>query len=166
MDRYVDKLTDRQLEIEENVDENKAEIQRVSLELLNNVEKRSDFIFDSMVKSYVNKMAEDVSPEASLEVGRTIAMYMDMTFDELNTVPLLDRSEAWKVASSAIVTGASEQAKIMSGMTQQAMIDGIDNADDVIKEIENMSVEEIQQIQVDIKGVLKQKKEAKKNAKS
>ena len=163
MDKYIENLTDRQAEIEVNAEDNIADIQDASLVLLNDPSKRSDFIFDSMVKSYVNKMIVDVSPEASIEIGKTIAIYMDMTFDELNTVPLIDRSDAWRVASSAMVTGASEQAKIMSGLTQQSMINGVDNASDLEHEIQSMSIEELQAVQVDIKGELKKKKEAKRN---
>ncbi len=163
MDKYIQNLTDRQAEIEVNAEDNIKEIQAMSLILLNDTDKRSDFIFDSMVKSYVNKMIIDVSPEASLAIGLKIAEYMDMTFDELNMVPLIDRSDAWRVASSAMVTGASEQAKIMSGLTKQSMINGIENARDLEADTKDMSADELAEVSIDIKGTLKAKKDAKNN---
>jgi hypothetical protein len=160
---YVNNATDRQAETEVNAESNIDQVRTIFADLLSNPELRSEDIFDWFVRDGVNKTAGDVETVASIALWKTVAAYMDLPFDRLNEIPVFDRSTAWEVAASAMIAAASRQAKIMSGLTQQAMIDGVDNADDLIEATKDLSDEQLKEIQVDIKGEMKRKKDAKRN---
>lgn len=162
MDKYVENLTERQAEVEINAENNSAETRSMYDILLQDVDKRSEVIFDSFVRSYMNDLLSELSPESALESTKRMADLMDMTFDELNAVPLIGRSDLWRVASSAMVTAASKQAQIMSGSVGQSIVNGINNAEDLKEAVSKMTVEELQAVQVDIKGILKKKKDDKR----
>lgn len=165
MDKYIENMTDRQAEVELNAEENISEVQDMFSVLLNDPTQRSEYIFDSFVVSAINKAVIDMDADSATKLGLLVAEYMDMSFDELNSVPIFERSMAWEIADSAMITGASEQAKIMSGLTQQSIINGVDNAQDLQEEADKLSTKEIQELSVDIKGTLKRKKDAKRNGK-
>jgi hypothetical protein len=163
MDKYVDNLTERQAEIELNAESNIEETQTRFSQLLDNPDERNETIFDWFVKVGVNQTASDVDVEASFSLWNVVANYMDLPFNTLNQIPVLERSTAWEVATSAMIAGASRQAQIESGLTLESMINGLDNADDLESAVEGMSADELSKVRFDIKGELKRKKADKKN---
>jgi len=163
MDKYIENLTERQAETELNAESNIDKTQHTFADLLAKPELRNEVIFDWFVKVGVELTAADVDVESSIGLWRVVADYMDLPFDELTSIPVLERSTAWEVASSAMIAGASRQAQIESGLTLESFINGIQNADDLQDDIQGMTEQELKEVQVDIKGTLRDKKKAKKN---
>jgi hypothetical protein len=163
MDKYVDNVTERQADIELNAESNIKETQSTFSDLLSKPELRNMVIFNWFVKVGFEQTAKDAGEDASASVWQLVKEYMKLPFDSLNQIPVMERSTAWEVASSAMIAGASRQAQIESGLTLESFIVGMQNADDLQEAVEGMTADELSEVRVDIKGELKRKKADKKN---
>lgn len=161
LDKFVDAATDRALETEELGQDSQAEVANRFVEILNNPEQRSEEIWNWFIAGWLEATSADMDEQEAVKVAADLTVLLNQTFDELNEVPTFERSPLWEVAAEIMIAAASRQAQIMSGMTQKAMIDGIENGGDLVEEAADLDKSELEGAHIEIASELKRKRKEK-----
>lgn len=161
---FVESASDRQSETEHNAEQSLGEVQTLFLELLNNPEKRSDFIYDSFILDGFANSSLSVSEDSATETWELIADLVEMPFDELNSIPVLERSTEWQLAAQIQTAAASMQAQIMSGLVSQSLADGVENGKDLAADAKGLSRKQLEGVHTEMSKRMSEKKKAKKEA--
>ena len=163
LDRFVEAATDRQAETEHNAESNISEVQTYYLQLLADEIERNDEVYDWFITDGLEQSTIDIGPDAAADLWLRVAELVDLTWDELNTIPVAERGQAWALAASIQSAAAHRQAQIMSGLISQALFDGIENGDDLAADAKGLDKAELQGVHLEIQNQMKTKKAGKKN---
>lgn len=164
LDAFVESASERQSETEHNAEQNIGQVQELFIELLNTPEKRSEFIYDRFILDGFANSSLSVSEDSAAETWELIADLVEMPFDELNTIPVVERSTEWQLAAQIQVAAASQQAQIMSGLVSQSVADGVENGKDLASESKGLSRKQLEGVHTEMSKRMSDKKKAKKDA--
>lgn len=163
LEKFVDAATNRMLDTAQLGKDAQPEAARITVELLNNPEQRNDEIWDWFILGWLNAASADMDQVEASKVALDLATLVDQTFDQLNETPTVERSQLWEVASQIMVAAAARQARIMTGVTKQSMVDGIEDAGDLKEDLNGVSKSDLEGAHLNIASEMKRKEAEKKN---
>lgn len=117
-DGLLNAIADYFADLEDMRDEYAPKVAQRFGELLKNPEQMNDGLAEQFLD------AEMSLTDLSVDFWDTVAEGIEMGFDALHTVPVMDRGEAWQMAREMIIAIAYRQALIESGLIQASLIRG------------------------------------------
>ena len=127
LEAFTDAAADYQIYLENLADEKRPIIQKLFRELLNSPEMRTPEITFRFLESEIeNGIAEGDDPELVGAYWESIADLVELSFDEINSIPLAERGDKFDTARELMVAAAMYEAMIRSSMLVDAMAAGGD----------------------------------------
>ena len=164
LDKFVDSAVERQAETEVNAEQNIDQVQQLYLKFLNNPEERNPAIWDWFVQDEIISAGRIMDGDTLDIYLAELAQLIDLKFDDLQRVPVVEREGVWNAAEEMMSAAASRQAQIESGLVSQALKDGVENGFELAKEAAKLNRTQLQNISnVRMKEAMKERKEQKRN---
>jgi hypothetical protein len=113
-----------------NIVDYQIEIMRISKEAMPFVQDRFRSLLQNPDQMNDELAAQFLESEMSMtdlpvEFWDTVAEAIEMGFDELHSVPIMERGEAWEIGRGMVVAIAQRQALLESGAIHKAMMAGV-----------------------------------------
>lgn len=156
---FVEGVADRQLDLEDFYEENRDDVDRIYLELLNNPDRRSVTIEEKYINFFLEQSLESFGdPELSELFWAKIADAVDISFDDLNTIPTNKRGNEFHTIRNTMSAVCWEQAFIEAGFADYCVRTGIINGKILQAQSKDLKIEEFKG-GMPIKEIMKRKKE-------
>ncbi len=128
-DKFLDAAADHLNVIDEIVDEHRLEFARIYIEVLEEPERRNPGIIEYIIGYMHEVMADETDSEELADLyWEKVDEYLDLTWDEINEVPMPERGDVYHTARKVISGIASRQAFIESGIAQLILLSSYSNA--------------------------------------
>jgi len=123
---FVDQAADTIISVDDLVNEKRDEFSALYLELLQSPERRDDQIEVQMIGYLYEQSLDELDGEFAVEYWQTIAEAMDMTWDQLNDIPLNERGDVFHTTRKIMSAVAWKQAFIEAGIAVEVVRLGLD----------------------------------------
>lgn len=124
-------LADNIIETDDFVADARERFGDLYIEILNSPERRDDRIESRYIEYFFLQSIDEIGDESHLQYWQSVAQAMEMTWDELNSIPPNKRGRVFIDVRSIMSAVAWEQAYIESGLALRAISTGLSLGDDV-----------------------------------
>jgi len=128
-DKFLDAAADHLNVIDDIVESHRADYARIYIEVLEEPNKRNPGIIEYIIGYMHELMADETDNEELADLyWEEVDSYLDLTWDEINEVPLSDRGGVYHTARKVVSGVAARQAFIQSGIAQLTLLSSYGNA--------------------------------------
>ena len=164
-DAYLDAAAEQAVTLDALVESHKVAVSDIWLDCMQNPERRSEAIGDTMLSRLEENTAALHGEEYAEMYWGPISEFFDLSIDEIQDIPKPLRDNAWATGRAFVSSVCFQQGFVESGLALECMKHGYDSA----KALESMwgAMSSEQQKKAAVENDKKSRiKEKKKNAKS